>query len=67
MTVLKINTFYICRAVDIATGYELDDRGVGARVPAESTIFTSPYRPDRLWGEPNSIGGSLSGGKANAT
>jgi hypothetical protein len=27
--------------VGIATGYELDDRGVGVRVPVGSTIFTS--------------------------
>jgi hypothetical protein len=28
--------------VGIATGYELDDRGVGVLVPAGSRIFTSP-------------------------
>jgi hypothetical protein len=38
--------------VGIATGYGLDDRGVGVRVQAESRIFTSPYPPDRLWGPP---------------
>jgi hypothetical protein len=36
--------------VGIATGYELDDRGVGVRVPVESRIFSSPRRPDLLWG-----------------
>jgi hypothetical protein len=36
-------------AVDIATGYGLDDRGVGVRVPVESRILSSPRRPDRLW------------------
>jgi hypothetical protein len=31
--------------VGIATGYGLDDRGVGVRVPVESRIFFSPRRP----------------------
>jgi hypothetical protein len=35
--------------VGIATGYGLNDVGVGVRVPGRSRIFTSPYRPDRLW------------------
>jgi hypothetical protein len=37
-------------AVDIAIGYGLDDTGVGVRVPVGSRIFSSPCRPDRLWG-----------------
>jgi hypothetical protein len=54
-------------AVGVATGYGLDDRGVGVRVLVESRIFSSPRRPDRLWG-PSSLyrmgnGGSFSGGK----
>jgi hypothetical protein len=40
-------------SVSIATGYGLDDRGVGARVPVGSRIFFSPRRPDRLWDPPN--------------
>jgi hypothetical protein len=32
------------------TGYGLDDRGVGVRVPVWSRILSSPRRPDRLWG-----------------
>jgi hypothetical protein len=36
--------------VRIATGYGLDDQGVGVRVPVGSRIFSSPRRPDRLWG-----------------
>jgi hypothetical protein len=40
-------------AVGIATGYRLDDRGVGVRVPVASRIFSSPRRPDRLWGPPS--------------
>jgi hypothetical protein len=31
----------------IATGYELDDRGVGVRDPVGSRISSSPQRPDR--------------------
>jgi hypothetical protein len=31
--------------VGIATGYELDDRGVGFRVPVGSSIFSFPCRP----------------------
>jgi hypothetical protein len=39
--------------VGIATGYGLDDQGVGVGVPLEARIFTSPCRPDRLWGPPS--------------
>jgi hypothetical protein len=39
-------------AVGITTGYGLNDRGVGVRVPVGSRIFTS-YRPDRLNGPPS--------------
>jgi hypothetical protein len=42
--------------VGIATGSELDDRWVGVRVPVGSRIFSSPRRPDRLWGPPNPRG-----------
>jgi hypothetical protein len=34
------------------SGYGMDDRGVGVRVPVGSRIFSSPQRPDRLWGPP---------------
>jgi hypothetical protein len=37
-------------AVGIATSYGLDDRGFGVRVTVGSRIFSSPKRPDRLWG-----------------
>jgi hypothetical protein len=40
-------------AVGIATGYGLNDRGFGVRVPIGSRVFSSPRRPDRLWGSPN--------------
>jgi hypothetical protein len=39
--------------VGIATGYGVDDRGVGVRVPVESRIFSSLRRPDRFWGPSN--------------
>jgi hypothetical protein len=32
-------------AVGIATGYTLDDRGVGVRVPVESKIFSTSFTP----------------------
>jgi hypothetical protein len=32
-------------SVGIATGYGLDDRGVGIRVPVGSRIFSSPQCP----------------------
>jgi hypothetical protein len=37
-------------AVGIATGYWLDDWGIGVQVPVGSRIFISPCRPDRFWG-----------------
>jgi hypothetical protein len=40
-------------SVGIATGYGLDDQGVGLRVPMEAKIFTSPCRPDLLWDPPS--------------
>jgi hypothetical protein len=39
--------------VDLATGYGLDDRGIGFRVAVESRIFSC--RPDRLCGPPSLI------------
>jgi hypothetical protein len=51
--VLILSTPSLDSAVGIATGYGLDDRQVEVRVPVGSTIFTSPYRADRLWGPPN--------------
>jgi hypothetical protein len=39
--------------VGLATGYGLDERGVGVRIPVGSRIFTSPYRPDLHRGPPN--------------
>jgi hypothetical protein len=34
--------------VGIATGYGLENRGVGVQVSVASRILTSPYHPDRL-------------------
>jgi hypothetical protein len=56
--------------VGIATGYGLDDQGVGVRVPVGVRIFTSSCRPDRLWGPPNLLtngyrGGSFPGREAH--
>jgi hypothetical protein len=57
-------------SVGIATGYGLDDRGIGVRVPEGSRIFSSRRRPDWLWAPPNLLfnglggGGSFPGGKA---
>jgi hypothetical protein len=39
-------------SVGIATGYWLDDRGVGVRVMVGSGIFAYPYRPEWLLGPP---------------
>jgi hypothetical protein len=41
--------------IGITSDYGLDDRGVDVRVPVGSRIFSSPRRPDRLWGPPNLI------------
>jgi hypothetical protein len=55
-------------AVGIATGYGLDDLGVGVRVLVGSRIFSSPRRPDRLRAHSASYsigtGGSFPKGKA---
>jgi hypothetical protein len=60
--------FYIVsrnRVVGVAIGYGLDDRGFGVRIPVGSRIFSSPRRPDRLWGHPTSYRmGTFPGGKA---
>jgi hypothetical protein len=47
--------------VGIATGYGLNERGVGVRVPVGSRIFSSPRRPDRLWGPPSLLSNGYRG------
>jgi hypothetical protein len=47
--------------VGIATSYGLDHQGIGIRVRAQSRIFFSPRRPDRLWGPPNLLSNGLRG------
>jgi hypothetical protein len=47
--------------VGIATGYGLDDREVGVRVPVRSRTFSSPCLPDRLWGPPNFLSNGYRG------
>jgi hypothetical protein len=47
--------------VGIATGYELDDRGVGVQAPVGSRIFSSSNRPDRFWAPPNLLSNEYRG------
>jgi hypothetical protein len=47
--------------VGIATGYGLEDQGVRVRVPVGSRIFSSPRRPDRLWGPSNFLSSGYRG------
>jgi hypothetical protein len=53
--------------VGIATGYGLDDRRVGVRVPVQSRILTSPYRQTGIGIHPTpyitGTGGSFPGCK----
>jgi hypothetical protein len=36
-----------------ATGYGLDDQGVGVQVPVGARIFSTPQHPDWFWGPPS--------------
>jgi hypothetical protein len=47
--------------VRIATGYGLDDRGIGVQVPVGSRIFSSLRFPDRLWVPPNFLANGYQG------
>jgi hypothetical protein len=58
---LPQNFLLLYNAVGIATGYGLNDQGVGVRVPVGARIFTSPCRPDRLWGSPNLLSNGYRG------
>jgi hypothetical protein len=48
-------------SVGIATDYGLQGRGVGVWVPVGSRIFSSPRRPDGLWGPPNLLSNGYRG------
>jgi hypothetical protein len=52
--------------VGIVTGCELNGWGVGVRVPLQSRIFSSPRRPDWLWGHPASYPMGTGGKAAGA-
>jgi glutamine synthetase len=49
------------RGAGTATGYGLDDRGVGVRVPVRSRIFSSPRRPDWIWDPPSLLSNEYRG------
>jgi hypothetical protein len=52
--IFKIQLHYCSvSVVRIATGYGLDNWGIGVRIPVGSRIFSSPRHPDRLWNLPN--------------
>jgi hypothetical protein len=52
---LCLINYALCRdsVVGIATGYGLDDREVGVRIPVGSGILSSSICPDWFWGPPN--------------
>jgi hypothetical protein len=47
--------------VGIATGYGLDEQGVGVGVPVGSRIFSSSRCPDPLWGSPSPLSNGYRG------
>jgi hypothetical protein len=64
-----IDVLVLSRGSAVGTGYGLDVRGVGVRVPVGSRIFSSPRRPDQFWDPPSLLsnghrGRSFPGGKA---
>jgi hypothetical protein len=60
---LSYLTHFVSRksVVGIATGYGLDDRGGGVRVPGGLGFFSFPSRPDRLWGSPSLLSNGYGG------
>jgi hypothetical protein len=59
----RLRPFIVVR---IATGYRLDNQGVGVRVPVAERIFTSSRRLGRLWGPPNLLSNVYRGKAAEA-
>jgi hypothetical protein len=49
----NIQAIYLFGEVGIATGYGLNDLGIGVRVSVGSRIFSFRRRPDWLWGPPS--------------
>jgi hypothetical protein len=49
----NIHDYTVLIRAGIATDYGMDDRGVEVRAPVGLRIFTSPSRPNRLWGPHN--------------
>jgi hypothetical protein len=61
---LQFSLIRLCTWTDgagITTGYGLDDRGIGVQVPVGSRIFSSPRRPDQLWGPSNLLSNGYRG------
>jgi hypothetical protein len=53
--------FSIWQNFGIATGYELNDRGMRVQVPAGRRILTSRDRPDRVWDSPSLLANGYRG------
>jgi hypothetical protein len=48
-----IRAYVLRRWCNSATGYGLDGRGFGVRIPIRVEFFSSPRHLDRLWGPPS--------------
>jgi hypothetical protein len=59
--IIIIIIIIIIIVVGIATGYGMNDHGVGVRVPVEARIFTSPCYSDRPWGPLNLLSNGYRG------
>jgi hypothetical protein len=57
LTIFHFISFHTSRdsAVGIATGYGLDSRRLGVRVPAGPRFFFLPRSPGRFWGPPSPL------------
>jgi hypothetical protein len=61
LTPRKLVYLYCKDSVGIATGYGMDGRGVGVRVPVGARSFSSPRHPDRFWGPPSLLSNGYRG------